>query len=418
MKVVLFEIPVIGFEIRSFGVMAMLAFLAGFLTVIYRVSSRSSEDINYDFYMDLSIVCLITGLIGARIFYVIQEGYTFELFSIPQFFSGNFNTIGILIGLITAIFLYVFTRSQYVQKQTGWFTQIKRDVRQPRMVLFLLALCLIGGFVGGRTLFVLKQTGKNSQALGQSPFDIFKVWKGGLVFYGGFFLAFISGILYIKHWGYSVLEKGDLFAPAFLLAQSTSRWGCFLVGDDFGTRVAASHPFAVQFPMHPIEKSSQFICTQRDIWTKWVARQADIYVYQMQKGLINSCQEVVEEGVSLSSHTLTVHPAQIYMSGGVFLCFLLLLGLEKWQPWKGWSLGWMVVLYSIHRFIVEFWRGDPVPVYDWSPIVTFAKLLHLPQVHAGGVVQYGLRISQLISVFLLPVGLLILFFGWYFSPKH
>src|SRR5688500_15103967 len=57
-------------------------------------------------------------------------------------------------------------------------TRTKIDVER---VLDLTFWCLLVGFVGCRTLFVITRFSD----FAERPLDIFKVWEGGLVFFGG-----------------------------------------------------------------------------------------------------------------------------------------------------------------------------------------------------------------------------------------
>lgn len=426
MKVVLFEIPIFGgIPIRSFGVVAMIAYLAALGLIIYRSRSSSSagenESYPIPFLTDLTIICLVAGIVGSRIFFVVQEGYSFELFFPSRFLEGNFGLVGCVTGaLLSGLFCYFF----WFSGRTSGDEEATEDgfrIGYGRIV-FICFLVLLGVFLGGRIQYVMNHPDQFSTRPGAHPFDFLKIWQGGIVYYGGFLCAFLAGGYYILKNGYSFFSVSDLFAPAVLLAHAIGRWACFFAGDDFGIRTSEAFPLALRFPQHTIPGASEMdICSSKfspqnmDLYIEWITRQADVYRHHMDRGFINTCTDVIKEGASLSEYTMPVHPSQFYMSGGIFLCFLLLLLLERMKPWKGWLTGWMVILYSIHRFIVEFWRGDPVPVYDWEPIVAVMKGLSLPQVHAGEVVTHGLRISQLISVGLLPAGILILFLGYWLS---
>lgn len=79
-------------------------------------------------------------------------------------------------------------------------------------------------------------------------------------------------------------------------------------------------------------------------------------------------------------------PVQLYES---LFCFFILFPIMLWFTSKkrcsGWTLGLYIVIYAIWRFIIEFWRGDSI----------------------RGSIGI-LSTSQWISLFLLPVGLILL----------
>ena len=70
MHPVLFEIPFINWPIRSFGVMLVIGFLAGFF-LIGRLGRHVLS--NPQLITNLTLYCLIAGVVGARIFYVVHH---------------------------------------------------------------------------------------------------------------------------------------------------------------------------------------------------------------------------------------------------------------------------------------------------------------------------------------------------------
>jgi phosphatidylglycerol:prolipoprotein diacylglycerol transferase len=110
----------------------------------------------------------------------------------------------------------------------------------------VLLLSFAAGFVGGRLMFVITQFDHYLA----NPLDIFAVWKGGFVFYGGIILAFIV-------------------ASGVPLAHAFGRLGCFLAGCCHG-KIATDLPWAVTFshpdslahplgvPMHPTQLYEAF----------------------------------------------------------------------------------------------------------------------------------------------------------------
>lgn len=86
---------------------------------------------------------------------------------------------------------------------------------------------------------------------------------------------------------------------------------------------------------------------------------------------------------------LPVHPVQLYDSFFGFLIAILLIVLYRKGRYKGALMPVFLVLYSIGRFITEFFRGDS---------------------YRGTDVMFHLSTSQTISMFLFFLGLIWLFF--------
>ncbi len=103
---------------------------------------------------------------------------------------------------------------------------------------------------------------------------------------------------------------------------------------------------------------------------------------------------VFPEG-GLAPSGIPLFPTQLLSSLYDFALFFVLIWLSKKKKFDGELGGWYLIFYSIGRFIIEFFRGDLV---------------------RGGAM--GLSTSQIISVFTLIGGILILILGRkYFQKK-
>jgi phosphatidylglycerol:prolipoprotein diacylglycerol transferase len=76
-----------------------------------------------------------------------------------------------------------------------------------------------------------------------------KFWQGGLAFYGGFLLAVPVGLWYARRKRLGVLRVADLVAPFIALGLFFGRMGCFFNGCCYGSE--CDLPWAVRFPGHP-----------------------------------------------------------------------------------------------------------------------------------------------------------------------
>ncbi len=96
-------------------------------------------------------------------------------------------------------------------------------------ILNLVLLSLIGGFVGGRIFYAIQYFSEY-----KNIWDIFKVWEGGMVFYGGLFLAFILDFIYIWKKRIDFWKIADILVIALSFGLFVGRIGCFMIHDHLG----------------------------------------------------------------------------------------------------------------------------------------------------------------------------------------
>ncbi len=211
--------------------------------------------------------------------------------------------------------------------------QLARQVARVRKIgeaffLDLVALLIVSGLLGARIFYILV----NLSYFRDHPWESFKVWEGGLVFYGGFLLAALVGIVFTRYRGYPVDEVADCLAPALALGQAIGRWGCFFAGCCYGR--PTSMPWGVKF----------------------------------------------KDPASLAPLGVQLHPVQLYESTGNFLIAILLWSLLQRRRETHGDIFWLYVfLYGVLRFAMETLRGDDRgPVYGGlapSQIIALAAIL-------------------------------------------
>jgi phosphatidylglycerol:prolipoprotein diacylglycerol transferase len=189
-----------------------------------------------------------------------------------------------------------------------WFS--KRNARfydlKPDDISDLFFVILISGIVGARLLYVII----NFDDFKASPLDIFKLWNGGLVFFGGFMGAVAASIVTIRIKNLPFFKTADTIAPGVALGHGIGRLGCFFAGCCYGRQ--CDLPIAVQFS-HPD---------------------------------------------SLAPLHVPLHPTQIYMVAANLILFLILIFLQRRKRFHGMIFLSYIILYSVFRFIIEFFRGD------------------------------------------------------------
>lgn len=185
---------------------------------------------------------------------------------------------------------------------------------------------LLGALAGARLFYVLLEW----EQFVSNPLEIVALWRGGLVFYGGFIGAGLAILWYARARGLPVWSLGDAIAPGLALGQAFGRLGCFFAGCCYGA--PCDLPWAVRF-QHP-------------------------------RGLVPP----ERWGVPL-------HPTQLYEALANLVLFGLLWGLAKHRRFPGQVFGAYLAAYPLVRFVLEFFRADPRGA--WGPLST-SQILGIP----------------------------------------
>lgn len=201
----------------------------------------------------------------------------------------------------------------------------------------MLIIALVAGILGARIFYVVQFFDQYRNDL----IRIFFIHEGGLVFYGGFILAFLSIIVYTRKNHLDTIRVLDIFAPAMAAAHGFGRIGCFLNGCCFGR--ATDSFWGVTAP----EESLLFLQT---------------------KGL-------------------PVHPVQLLEAGENFLLCILYCWLLK-KGKRGTVVSAYLIIYGILRCINETLRGDNVLYWNLTPAQWIGILL-IPV--GAGLLYYFIR---------------------------
>ena len=189
----------------------------------------------------------------------------------------------------------------------------------------------IGGLLGARLLFILEEWNNFTQA----PFD-FLFSGSGFSWYGGLVGGALAAAWVFKKHSVPLERAGDISAPALALAYGIGRIGCFLAGDATWGKVT-DVPWGMAFP---------------DALAGW----ADPVT-----------GEPYPPGVK-------VHPTQLYELAQSLFVFALLWILRKRRFPPGAFFSLYLVLAGSMRFIVEFWRANPIVAlgmteYQWFSLI-------------------------------------------------
>lgn len=204
----------------------------------------------------------------------------------------------------TFIVLAFLAASYYVRRRAA--ATLGLDKAEVFNVCFAL---LFIGLAGARLLYALVKY----EEFSKNKLELFYVWKGGLVWYGGLIVCLLWLAWYLpRHARLKGWALVDVLSLGACIGIFVGRWASFLSGENYG-KEAPGLPWAVTFPPHP-------------------STQARV-------------------GVEL-------HPAQIYHSLHGLVLFGLLLWFLRRKPHPGRATGLFLVLYSVGRAVLEIWRGD------------------------------------------------------------
>ena len=213
--------------------------------------------------------------------------------------------------LIEFGFFKIFTYGLLVA--TGFLVAIllassraEKEGLDSQKVLDLCFYVMVSALLGARLLYVIVEY----RYFLDSPLEIFKFWKGGLVFYGGLILGVLISLWYLKRNQMPMWKTADLLAPSIALGQLIGRWGCFFAGCCYGKKTDVSWGITFADPR------------------------------------------------SLAPLEISLHPTQVYLSLNAVFIFIFLMWLSKRKVFDGqilWSYG---ILYSVGRFLIEYFRGD------------------------------------------------------------
>ena len=218
----------------------------------------------------------------------------------------------------------------------------KKKIEDNEIIATLLIGC-IGVFFGGHILYAITRIDliilffqKIDRVTSFSIFiSCFQEIFGGSVFYGGLIGGFITSTIYIKKKKLDINLITDICAPVIPLFHFFGRIGCFLVGCCYG-----------------VESNIGFT---------------------YKHALIDLANNVKR------------FPIQLVESSYNLILFIILYNLYKKEKLKGKLIYLYLILYSIARFIFEFFRGD-----------SYRGFL------------FGLSTSQIISIFVLIFGIIFI----------
>ena len=164
-------------------------------------------------------------------------------------------------------------------------------------------ITLVFGFIGAKLLYCIVEI----EAFLNEPMQVLS--GSGFVLYGGIIGGILSAMVYCKYKKVNFFEYFDLAVPSVAIAQGFGRIGCFLAGCCYG-------------------------------------RETD------------SCIGIMFHNSSIAPNGIKLIPTQVFSSAGNFLIALVLLLYARKNRKTGKVGALYLILYSVGRFIIEFFRND------------------------------------------------------------
>lgn len=307
-------LPADSLPLHSYGVMLALGFIAAILVAAWR-SRREGE--NPDHIYNIAIFALVGGVVGARLFDVIEYADSrYPNWTVGLNVFDGLDLWATLVGGVVggALAAAGVLPGPGKQSRRHWLA----------VAAWTIGLALVAG--RGRYIYMARQT---AMAAGDAPpyqgfIDALAITQGGLTVYGGFILAMVLIVPYLfllrYRRGVNPLKLADIIAPSLALGLAFGRTGCFLNGCCYGA--PTDLPWAFAWPEGSIPYA---------------------------EGLHGP-----------------IHPAQLYgIANGLLLFAVLHLGY-RWKRRHGTVLAWFFALYAVSRFLLEAVRTDEPKIYMWG----------------------------------------------------
>ena len=251
-----------------------------------------------------------------------------ELFKIPGL-NWPLSTYGLLLAIGFILALWLIAK---LAEQDGLPKNRVYDLG-----LYILASALIGA----KLLMVITEW--NQYGGDWKRIFSLDLLRSGGVYFGGFLIALLTSVILMRTWRLPWRRTADAFAPGIAIGHAIGRLGCFSAGCCWGKPT-----------------------------TSWIG--------------VRFTQKASElTGVPVDSALV---PTQLIEAAANLSIFLFLMWLRKRRAFEGQIIFAYLMLYSVARFTIEFWRDDP----------------------RGSV--FGLSTSQFISVVMFPIALALTIYYW------
>ena len=221
----------------------------------------------------------------------------------------------------------------------------RKEGLDPNKITDLGIYIVCAGILGARVFYVIQYFENYRDNL----FSIFKVYEGGLVYYGGLFAAIVTLFVFARKHHLSFFNILDIVTPSTILGLGFGRIGCFLNGCCFG-KVAPHLTWAVQFP-RTMDKTG-------------IIDGSPAFLHQYELGLVHLAD----------THALPIHPTQLYSFLSDVALFFILSVFFKYRKRNGEVFLLFGIGYPIIRFCMELLRNDTPLFFN---LFTIAQIISI-----------------------------------------
>ncbi|MGB9688745.1 prolipoprotein diacylglyceryl transferase family protein [Thermogutta sp.] len=383
--------PLRGLPVRGYGTMLLVAVLASVGLAIVRARKRG---FSADWVANLALWCIIPGIIGARVFHVIEywpvhygpvwqtQGPAAGLAAVLNVTQGGLVVYGSLLGGLAGIAFY------------AWRQKVRLllvfDLLAP---CFLLGLAFgrIGCFLNGCCFGGVCELPWSVQFPAGSFAYLSQLEHGQLALYGIRFredprdpdrLPVIVEVLPHSAASRADVKPGEHIAEvngrrltgsggqspvAVLVEELVANSGNPVLIEGGRGCVCTATGAAPSFTQHPATSGNRPRASTEGVFLHIRTREGGDYVWESRN--------------EIPARSLYVHPSQLYSAVNALILCLFLLAYEPFAKSEGELWAWLLTLYPLTRFILEIIRADEPGSY------------------------WGLTIAQVVSIILFALGL-------------
>lgn len=296
----------------------------------------------------------------------------------------------------------------------------RRSGMDPELFSNAALIALVAGVAGARLSHVIENWGDYTRpdlSFWQNLWNAVNIRSGGLTYYGGFILGFISVLAYGLYKKAPIRLGMDIIAPCLMVGLGFGRIGCYLNGCCYGAECDV--PWAVkfgEFPYHSDAYVKEFEDNQLHEAVPRELLRPDTALVQYldahgqrdlqeplpadvagrllggSSSLLKGPDEVSAEhlqSLAADQHSNPVHPAQWYSTITAWLIAAFLVAYFTLPHAPGRVFALMLIVEGVSRFLLETVRAEPPVIGNWS----LSMVLSVPLVALGIVlwVVFGSR---------------------------
>lgn len=247
---------------------------------------------------------------------------------IPYLGGKPIHTYGVLVAL------GFFCGMLWVKRES-----LKVGLNQDQMI-DLFFYIVLSGLLGSRLMYFLVSV----PDFWSDPLQFFRLWEGGLVFYGGLIAAVIVIVIYTRKYKLNFLKVADVFSPGVAIGHVFGRLGCLGAGCCFGREAPLGAWYGIIFP--------------------------------------HTDYTIAPFGVPL-------FPTQLMESFGELMIFLFLIWFRRRKKFEGELFLLYIILYPILRSVIEMFRGDKIRGFVIEDVLSTSQFISLVWVAVAVTVWLG-----------------------------